>query len=191
MPKGMQSMRKIWTSAAVIIAALGLAACSSGPQLSTVNPAGLDFSGTWLIDFSESNTVADLGDPRRPGTRPGQRMTRKDAVRIATGSDLEYISNDFQVLRADKLDIELSKDSMGVRYHPGVYRDISWGERQRGLWEVNAGWEDNRLVIISEAGRRLRVVETMSRSGPNQLIVHVAIKIDDGEREVVRVFNRR
>ena len=99
----MQSMRKIWMSAAVIIAATGLAACSSGPQLSTVNPAGLDFSGTWLIDFSESNTVADLGDPRRPGTRPGQRMTRKDAVRIATGSDLEYISNDFQVLRIANL----------------------------------------------------------------------------------------
>ena len=174
----------------LIAVILALSACSSGPTLSTLNPPGLDFSGTWLIDFSESGSVADLGNPRRPSAPTDRRMTRGDAHRIARGSDLEFISGDFHVLKADKLDIELSKDSMGIRYYPGVYRDISWGERQRGLWEVNAGWEEQNLVIISEAGR-LRVVETMTRSGPNELTVHVTVRIDGGERELTRVFNRR
>jgi hypothetical protein len=117
-------------------------------------------------------------------------MSRRDAVRIAKGSDLEFISVDFQVLRADKMIIELSRESMGIRYQPGVYRDISWGERQRGLWEVTAGWQEDNLVVISEAGR-LRVVETLSRTAPNELSVRVNINIDSGEQEIVRVFNRR
>ncbi len=171
-----------------MVATLG--ACSSAPNLSTVNPQGVDLSGTWIVDFAASGSVADLGDPRRPGVSQPGRMTRRDALRIAKGSDLEFITVDFQVLRADKLDIELSRESMGIRYHPGVYRDISWGQRQRGLWEVTAGWEENELVIISEAGR-LRVVETLSRTAPNELSIRVNIKVERGEQEIVRVFNRR
>lgn len=176
----------IWTLAWLT----SLAACSSTPTLSGVNPPGLDLSGSWVIDFSESGTVADLGAPRIAGTSPGRGMNRRQALRIAKGSDLEFISVDFQVLKADKLDIELSKDSMGIRYSPGVYRDISWGERQRGLWEVNAGWEERDLVIISKAGS-LRVVETLRRPSPNRLTVQVNIEIDGGEKQIVRVYNRR
>jgi len=177
-----------WRCAIFIIClCAGLSACSSN-NLSPVNPTGVDLSGTWLIDFSESGTVADLGTPRSSAN--DQARSRRQALRIAKGSDLEFISVDFQVLKADKLDIELSKDSMGIRYHPGVYRDISWGERKRGLWEVNAGWEERDLVIVSKAGN-LRVVETLRRVQPNQLTVHVAIEIDGDEKEILRVFNRR
>ncbi len=174
-----------YISVAALLAVL--AACTSD-NLSPVNPAGVDLSGAWLIDFSESGTVADLGRPR--STANSQARSRSQALRIAKGSDLEFISVDFQVLRADKLDIELSKDSMGIRYTPGVYRDISWGERQRGLWEVNAGWEERDLVIISKAGN-LRVTERLRRPGPNRLTVQVTIEIDGGEKEILRVFNRR
>jgi len=165
---------------------LSLGACTA-EHLSPVNPSGVDLSGTWLIDFSESGTVADLG--AQSAASGGLARSRAQALRIAKGSDLEFISADFEVLRADKLRIELSRDSMGIRYHPGVYRDISWGERQRGLWKVNAGWDERDLVIISKAGG-LRVTETLRRNRPNKLTVHVLIEIDGRDREILRVYNR-
>jgi len=167
---------------------LGLCGCA-GENLSPVNPVGVDLGGAWIVDFGESGTVADLGPRGSVDLRPGSRMTRQKVIRMATGSDLEFVSADFQVLKADKLDIELSRESMGIRYFPGVYRDVTWGERERGLWTVNAGWDEQRLLIISKASG-LRVVETLQLTQPNQLTVQVDIKFDGGERQLTRVYNR-
>ena len=172
-------------AAALLVIGSLLQGCA-GYDLSPLNPTGTDLSGTWVLDFAQSNSVADLGSMSQARGRLG---SRREALRIAKGSDLEFVSVDFQVLKADKIQIELSKDSMGIRYFPGVYRDISWGERQRGLWEVNAGWEEGNLLIISDA-KDLQVIETLILDG-DQLTIEVALDGDGVEREVVRVFNRR
>ena len=111
-------------------------------------------------------------------------------MRIGDGSGFAFIAQDFQVLRADKLHIEQNPDSMGIRYNPGVYRDITWGERQRGLWEVNAGWEEDNLVIVSEAND-LKVVERFRHADSGKLVIQVFIEADGEEMEFNRTFNRR
>ena len=170
--------------------ALLLAACSS-IELDETNPSNVNLDGTWILDFANSDDVPDMRDGLN---RPKQRQPRNpreaqiSEIRGAIGSGLAFIVHDFEVLRADKMEIELNPDSMGIRYFPGVYRDVSWGERQRGLWEVYAGWELGDLVILSRAPD-LRVMERMQLSG-DRLTVQVEIKADDEQRTLTRVFRR-
>jgi len=163
----------------------------SGIQLDAVNPTGVDMSGTWLIDFSASDEVGDLRN-RLPSKQVRRRDSSvgREARRIAVGSGLAFVAHDFQVLGADKLEIELNRDSMGIQYRPGIYRDISWGKRQRGLWEVHAGWEERTLVIVSEA-KDLEVIERFVRSAPNTLQVHVFVEADGEKADYTRTFKRR
>jgi len=175
---------------AVLVVALTLAGCG-GINLSPTNPPGIDLSGVWLIDFTQSDTVPDFRD-RRPPKQFIRRETtvRSEARRIARGSGLAFITHDFEVLRADKLEIELNPESMGIHYHPGVYRDVSWGERQRGLWKVHAGWEERTLVILSKA-KDLQVIERFDRTAPNTLQVQVLVEADGDEEAFTRTFKRR
>jgi len=83
-------------------------------------------------------------------------------------------------LRATRLDIEQNPDSMGVRYYPGIYRDVTWGKRQRGLWEVDAGWYEGNLVVQSKADGLL-VRETFLTWPANTLSVRVFIQADNLE----------
>jgi len=178
-------MNRAW----LIVVSLVVGGCS-GIQLDAVNPTGVDLSGTWLIDFSSSDEVGDLRN-----RAPSKQLRRRESsvgreARLATGSGLAFVAHDFQVLGADKLDIELNRDSMGIHYRPGIYRDVSWGKRQRGLWKVNAGWEERTLVIVSEA-KDLEVIERFVRSAPNTLQVHVFVEADGDKVEYTRTFNRR
>ena len=75
---------------------------------------------------------------------------RDEIQRISRGSGLVFIAQDFQVLKAKRLKIEQGSDFMGVQHWPGVYRDVTWGQRERGLWRVYAGWERNDLLIQSK-----------------------------------------
>lgn len=168
-----------------------LSASCSGIKLSPDNPPGINYSGQWLIDFGDSDVIPDLRN--RPPGRPSRRTqgtVNKEALRIADGSGLAFIVHDFQVLRADKVTIEQGPNSMGLDYEPGVYRDVSWGERQRGLWEVQAGWEEDQLVIISRT-RTMRVVERLVFSGPDRLEVRLNIDADNEQLAFLRVFNRQ
>ena len=170
--------------------ALILGGCS-GIDLSPINPSGIDFSGEWVIDFGDSDEVPDLRNHRpQQSRRSVNPSVRREAMRIGDGSGFAFIAQDFQVLRADKLQIEQGRGSMGIRYSPGVYRDVTWGERQRGLWEVNAGWEEDNLVIVSEAND-LKVVERFLQADSGQLVVQVSIEADGEEMAFNRTFNRR
>jgi len=163
----------------------------TGIDLDTVNPEGVNLSGQWLVDFSDSDLVPDLRN--RPQGKPSRRVqgsVNQEALRVADGSALAFIAHDFQVLRADKLTIEQNIDSMGLDYQPGVYRDVTWGERQRGLWEVLAGWEEQQLVIISKA-RNMRVEERLQLVSPDLLEVRVYIDAGGEQLEFLRVFNRQ
>ena len=173
--------------ACLVIATIGC----TGINLDTVNPVGVNLSGQWLVDFSDSDVVPDLRN--RPQGKPSRRVqgsVNREALRVADGSALAFIAHDFQVLRADKLTIEQNRDSMGLDYQPGVYRDVTWGERQRGLWEVQAGWEEQQLVIISNA-RNMRVEERLQMVGSDLLEVQVYIDAGGEQLEFLRVFNRQ
>ncbi len=173
-----------------LILLLVFGACSSKP-LDVSNPQNVDFTGVWILDSENSDVVPDMRN--RPVKPPRRRIANKDDPRIrsmiqAGGSGIEFVVHDFEILRAERLDIEQNRDSMGVRYHPGVYRDISWGERQRGLWEVRAGWEEGNLIVESEANN-LTVVETHRRER-DYLVVDVAIRADGEDFAFKRVFDR-
>jgi hypothetical protein len=184
---GFSSLNRIFTVACLVTMMIGC----SGIDLDTVNPVGVNLSGQWLVDFGDSDLVPDLRN--RPPGKPSRRVqgsVNREALRVADGSAFAFIAHDFQVLRADKLTIEQNMDSMGLDYQPGVYRDVTWGERQRGLWEVLAGWEEQQLVIISKA-RNMRVEERLQLVNPDLLQIRVYIDANGEQLEFLRVFNRQ
>ena len=168
----------------VALLTISLLAACSGIQLDEVNPAGADLSGTWVLDFADSDVVPDLRN-HRPRAR--RRTPLNQIPRRPAGADLPFVVHDFQVLSADKMTIELNHDSMGIQYEPGIYRDVTWGERERGLWEVYAGWEAGDLRILSSAND-IEVDERFILSR-ERLIVVVNIQADDDEFSYRRVFN--
>lgn len=152
-------------------AALLLSACS-GITLDPRPPSHFDLTGTWRLLEGESDTA------------PTRRLLR------ARGGMLSFVTQDFPVLRAQELRIEQSRDSMGIRYDGKDYRDVSWGERRRGLWEVKAGWYEGSLLILSEA-RDAKARETLTLSADGaRLTVDVEVHSGDDDVVVTRVFRR-
>ena len=110
---------------------LAMSACS-GLKLQTVPDQPTDLTGTWQLDIDASDSAEGIkGKPPR-GIRPNHSV-QEEMRRIGRGSGLAFIAHDFQVLKAKRLKIEQSGDSMGVQHWPGVYRDVTWGQRDRGL----------------------------------------------------------
>lgn len=148
-----------------------LAACGGVP-LQSQAPADVDLSGAWLLI------------PDASGTAPSTQALR------ARGGMLAFIAEDFGVLRARELLIEQNPGSMGIYYDGRNYRDVSWGTRSRGLWEVEAGWHEGNLVILSKA-RDADARETLSLSPDGQrLRVDIEIKSRGETVAVTRVFGR-
>ena len=162
--------------------------CSSAPALDVQVPQNFDLSGQWLL-----NPV--LSD-RPPNTRRLMDAAERDAIkrgprrRPPKGSALAFITHDFPVLNAQSMVIEQNRDSMGIRYDKGDYRDVSWGERKRGLWEVSAGWYRGDLVIVSESSDA-KAQETMSLSANRQtMVVLVEVESDGQDFVATRTFER-
>jgi len=154
----------------ILLTAVTLTGCSGVP-LDTRAPAGFDLSGRWrLVD-----AVSDPAPERRPLRR--------------RGFSLAFAAADFPVLEARTLSIEQNRDSMGVNYDGDNYRDVSWGERQRGLWEVNAGWLDGVLLIRSEAPDA-EATERLRLEG-DRLVVDVEVSSGGETLTRTRVFERR
>ena len=108
-----------------IVLLLGLTGCGSVP-LEEQTPAGRDLSGVWTATDAD---VAAGGSTFRSG----------------------FMVQDFPLLVARRMRIEQDARSMGIEYDRGSYRDVSWGERRRGIWEVRAGWNEGALHIYSKA----------------------------------------
>ena len=168
--------------ALALLAAVGC----GGVPLDEKPPVRYDIDGQWVLN-------AELSDPP-PNTR--QIMARADRdfaegrIGLPSGGALAFVTQDFPVLEAKSMVIEQDNDSMGIRYDTGVYRDVSWGDRKRGLWEVSAGWLEGDLVILSRAtdatGR-----ETFRLSENRQTLVVLVEANSDGEKLVAeRIFER-
>ncbi len=148
-----------------------VAACAGNP-LDYTPAAGFDISGDWLLV------------PEISGAPPPRNQLR------ARGSMMAFVSQDFPVLRARRLHIEQNRDSMGVTFDGSRYRDVSWGVRQRGLWNVEAGWLEGALVIVSDA-KDGEARETIMLSPDRQMLtIDIELKAGRENLALTRIFTR-
>jgi hypothetical protein len=176
-----------------MLAGLFVAGCSSTPSLSTRVQPGFDLSGQWTLDPSRSDRTPDA---RRVVDEMDQRMLRRRDgfdVRgeLVDSAVFAFIAQDFPVLRAASLTIEQHTDSMGIQYEPGGYRDVSWGERSRGLWTINAGWNDSGEFVIHSDSDDIQALETFVLPDATTLEVTLRVRAEGGDLDLVRTFVRR
>ncbi|MCY3838669.1 MAG: hypothetical protein OXH09_08540 [Gammaproteobacteria bacterium] len=160
-----------------------LAGCSA---LDSNVPRGFDLTGDWVLDREASDAPPDLDAIRRREDRDVVRGRQSDAAASAA-----FAVQDFPVLTATRLEIEQDDESMGIRYDGVVYRDITWGERERDLWKVRSGWDEGDLVVRSVRGNvRGREAFALERNG---MRLRVTVDIETGGQDVrsVRVYRRR
>ena len=181
----MSTVRSHWLL--ICLTGLLLAGCG-GLKLDPAPIRDVALSGVWELDFAESDNARSA---MKPDARRGDKRmsTRAEIQRIRAGSGLAFVAYDFQVLDARRMDIELASDSMGIQHFPGVYRDISWGMKERGVWQVQAGWDENALVIASRT-TGITVLERYQLTTRDRLLVSLDIKADGNSRVVNRYFRR-
>jgi hypothetical protein len=165
-------MTKPAVRALLVAALVSLLSACQGIPLQSHPPQNFDLSGTWQLV------------PEDSGSPPSQQSLR------ARGGMLAFVAQDFAILRAREMLIEQNPGSMGIFYDGRDYRDISWGTRRRGLWEVQAGWNEGRLVILSDA-KDADASETLTLSPDGQrLRVDVEVRSRGENLAVTRVFRR-
>ncbi len=170
----------------LFVIALLQAACGSTP-LNTDVPAVFDLNGHWVVHAPLSDPPLDRRRLQAAADRALLDM-RSDSSEADAG--LIWIVEDFPGVVADSMVIEQDSASMGIRYQGGVYRDLSWGERRRGLWQVSAGWHEGSLLIESRADdARAREVFTLSPDR-SRLIVVTELKAGGDTLVNRRVFDR-
>lgn len=157
-----EHLRRLLSVAMVLL----LGACGGIP-LDASAPAGFDLAGHWVLDREASVAgVATSG-----GMRSG------------------FMAQDYPLLMASEMRIEQDARSMGIEYARGNYRDVTWGERRRGVWQVRAGWHEGDLHIFSEASdTSAEEVWQLSENG-ERLDINIDVR---GERKIEfrRVFRR-
>lgn len=168
----LQTVRRSGRMLLAVWLAVLLAGCSATP-LDPVPPTGYAITGNWELLPDQSDAP------------PAPLALR------ARGGMLGLVAQDFAVLRARRMTIEQDRDSMGISYDGGEYRDVSWGDRKRGLWAVRAGWLDGQLVIVSKASDA-DARETLSLSADGQVLtVRVELRSGGESLALRRTFGRR
>ena len=160
------------------------AGCQSTPE--EPPPATFDLSGTWELNTGASDAAPDLREIRRLEDRDVLRGRQRDAEASSI-----FVTEDFPVLDTPRMTIEQDARSMGIQYADGTYRDVSWGERERGFWTIRAGWREGALIIDSRRNlTRGRETMRLERGGRR---LRVDVSVETGGRDVrsVRVFDRR
>lgn len=148
------------------LVAVLLAGCGSVP-LDYQAPGGFDLSGAWVLDASQSEAPERSGRSFRSG----------------------FMTQDFPLLVSREMRIEQDAGSMGIDFTKGTYRDVTWGERRRGIWEVRAGWREGALYIFSEApDSSATEVWRLSEDG-QRLFIRIEVK-DQRTRAFERTFVR-
>ena len=161
----------------------------SALDLDQRKPEKVDFSGHWELNLPLSEGVIENRRSRNDVFNSDQIKTEG----MATGDLLDpfvFVSHDFHIINAQSITIELDPISAGLDYQPGTYRDVTFGERRRGLWDIYAGWDGEDLVILSRANK-LQVMERISLISPNRLRIIVGIEAEKKNRDFVKVFDRK
>ncbi|HBK19190.1 MAG TPA: hypothetical protein DDZ38_11165 [Gammaproteobacteria bacterium] len=146
--------------------------------------------GPWIVEpgleSAEPRRYQPTGEPPKDGTRVIRPKVQAGGGPLAA---MAFITHDFHVIQAERLLIEQARDSMGIRYDPGVYRDISWGQRERGLWRVDAGWQDRDLVIQSRTDG-ITVLERYRLVSTDRLTVNIQVRAKGADLDLTRRFLR-
>ena len=167
---------------------LSLTSCSA-LDLDQRKPEEIDFSGHWVLNLLLSEGVIENTSSRNI-VRPTDQIRTEGMASADLLDPFVFVSHDFHIIDAVSLTIELDPVSAGLSYQPGTYRDVSFGERRRGLWNIYAGWDGDELVILSRAND-LQVMERMSLVSPNRLRVIIEIQADKENRDFIKVFDRK
>ena len=169
-------------------AALCLTSCST-LDLNAKKPENIDFSGSWELNAFLSGEHLEKSRSQSP--RQNSDLIRTEDIKRTDLSDpFVFVSHDFHIVDAQLLTIELDTLSVGLHYQPGTYRDVTFGQRRRGLWDIQAGWDDMELVILSRANN-LKVIERITLVSPKRLRVTVNIEAEKKNRYFVKVFDQR
>lgn len=152
-------MRHRWTTGAAVLALALMSSGCGSIQLDETAPPGFDLSGQWLA--TDDSLSSQSG-----------------------GFNSGFIGQDFPLLFTRGMRIEQDARSMGIEYGGGRYRDVSWGERRSGIWEVNAGWYEGALRIYSKAPDTTGMeIWQLSEDGQD---LTIEIDVDAGRRQHFR-----
>lgn len=174
------SITKAFVRPMLLTGLLVLAGCGQIP-LEDSAPERFDLSGHWL-QADNPRSPDGRSDPGAPGGRPAGGGAPGG---MASG----FMAQDFPLLIAREMRIEQDDRSMGIEYARGSYRDVTWGERRRGIWKVRAGWHDGALYIYSDT-TDISAAEVWQLSADGQrLDISINVK---GQRNQTfqRVFRR-
>lgn len=153
------SIDRALLAAVVLVLATGC----GGVPLDAAAPDPFDLNGRWVL-------VPDRSDTTRARS---------------TG----FLTQDFPLLVTREMRIEQDARSMGIEYEGSTYRDVTWGERRRGVWEVRAGWKEGSLYIFSEAPDISAVEVWQLSEGGDELTIRIDVRgAEEGRYQ--RVFRR-
>ncbi len=165
---------------------LVLSGCGQVP-LEESAPEQFDLSGYWVQ--ADNPRGAEGGNRSGHDSGGAQRGSRPSGGGTGGRMTSGFMAQDFPLLVAREMRIEQDARSMGIEYATGNYRDVSWGERRRGVWEVRAGWNEGALHIYSEASDISAAEIWQLSADGQQLDISISVK---GQRnqEFHRVFRR-
>ena len=79
---------------------------------------------------------------------------------------------------------------MSINFEGGSYRDVTWGERERGIWMVRAGWVEGELHIYSDASDTSAVEVYRLVDDGQRLLINIEVEAGSGSQTFNRVFVR-
>jgi hypothetical protein len=175
-------------SICTVFFALSMMGCQ-GLDLAQTPLKSIQLSGIWVVDAGASDDLRAFTRPPSERRRP-KLSVREEIRRIGLGSGLAFVVQDFQIIDANQIVIEQGRNSMGVKHIPGTYRDVTWGDRERNIWRIQAGWQETDLVIFSTA-KGLRVLERYQLVNQNRLRLDLDVQADGVNRKLTRFFDRK
>lgn len=175
-------------SICAVFFALSMMGCQ-GLDLAQTPLKSIQLSGIWVVDAGASDDLRAFTRPPSERRRP-KLSVREEIRRIGLGSGLAFVVQDFQIIDANQIVIEQGRNSMGVKHIPGTYRDVTWGDRERDIWRIQAGWQETDLVIFSTA-KGLRVLERYQLVNQNRLRLDLDVQADGVNRKLTRFFDRK
>ncbi len=187
--KGQKTEAKtLKNSICAVFFALSMMGCQ-GLDLAQTPLKSVQLSGIWVVDAGASDDLRAFTRPPSERRRP-KLSVREEIRRIGLGSGLAFVVQDFQIIDANQIVIEQGRNSMGVKHIPGTYRDVTWGDRERDIWRIQAGWQETDLVIFSTA-KGLRVLERYQLVNQNRLRLDLDVQADGVNRKLTRFFDRK
>ena len=162
-----------------------LALVTGCESLSLAIPVGFDLTGEWLLDANSSDSAPDTKAIRRAEDMDIARGKQKNVNASAA-----FVVQDFPIVAAERLVIEQNNDSLGIRYSNGTYRDVTWGRTQRNFWQIEAGWSNGVLVILSRRDDITGREEMRLEAAGSRLLVTVDVKTEGRDVRLQRVYVR-